>query len=326
VRKLCAISVDLDPIECYYRIHALGEPPLALRDVILRRALPRFGALFQRRGIPATLFVVGRDLDPAGNDAGPAAAQAARAQLGNLARQGHELGNHSYSHPYQMARLDEGRVAEEIRRTHELLAAAGGKAPVGFRAPGYDLSTRMLAELEALGYLYDSSIFPAPLYYTAKLGVMAAMRLMGKKTGAVVTSPKALLAPTDPYRPNSRAPWRRGQSSLVELPIGVTPWLGVPAFGTSLVMAPDRVRADILEQMRARPLYNLECHGIDLIDADSDGIPGGLVAKQPDLKVPLDRKLRSLEATLDRLAPEYDFVTLREVARTVQRGSFAAAG
>ena len=50
---LVAVSVDLDPIPCYYRIHALGSPPDELRDVVLRRALPRLVEIFARHRVPA---------------------------------------------------------------------------------------------------------------------------------------------------------------------------------------------------------------------------------------------------------------------------------
>ena len=39
MRRVCALSVDVDPIACYTRIHGLGEPSEALREVIERRAL-----------------------------------------------------------------------------------------------------------------------------------------------------------------------------------------------------------------------------------------------------------------------------------------------
>jgi peptidoglycan-N-acetylglucosamine deacetylase len=314
-RKQCSVSVDLDPIACYYRIHALGTWPAALTDVILRRTVPRFLEIFARHGVHGTFFVVGSDLAAAGG-----AAQAARRLVRDMVAAGHEVANHSYTHPYDMARLSRPRVAEEIARSHDEIAAAAGAAPIGFRAPGYDLSPVMLDELAARSYLYDSSIFPAPGYYALKAGVMAGLRLLGKKSGAVMTDPRALLAPPTPYRPSSTAPWRRGQSPLVELPIAVTPGLRIPAIGTSLVVAPTRFRAMTLEAMRRRAFFNLELHGIDLADADQDGIPSELVARQPDLRASLLHKQRALEATLDRLAGDYDFVPLREVARQVQRG------
>lgn len=316
MRRLCSISIDVDPIPCYYRIHALGPPPDELRDLIMRRCVPRFAELFSRRGIAATFFVVGQDLDAS---AVGASARAARHLIASLVETGHEIGNHSYSHPYDLARLSPEVVAGEITRAHEILGAATGTPVRGFRAPGYDVSGAMIETLLRLGYTYDSSIFPAPGYYAAKATVMGLMSLAGRPTGAVLTNPRALLAPPEPYRPAVTAPWRRGQAALVELPIAVTPGLRVPAIGTSLLLAPPWLRSRWLEAMKRRRFFNLELHGIDLADAELDGIPGELVRRQPDLRAPLARKLRALEATIDRLAADYDFVPLREAAAWAHR-------
>jgi peptidoglycan/xylan/chitin deacetylase (PgdA/CDA1 family) len=307
--RFCSVSVDLDPLHCYYTIHGLGEPRGDLRDLVLTRALPRFAELLARRGIAATLFVVGSDLDEAH----------ARARLGELARDGHELGNHSFTHPYAMGRLDAARVGEEVGRCHDRLTEVAGAPPVGFRAPGYDLSPTMIEALMARSYRYDSSIFPAPLYWGAKALIMGAMAAAGRPTGAVLGDPRALAAPRRPYRPDPRAPWRRGQAPLVELPVTVSPWLRVPAISTSVLLAPDRLRARLLESLRGEPFFNFLLHGVDLLDAEEDGIPGELVQREPVLRTPLLAKRRALEATLDRLAQDFRFLRLRDVAAEVQR-------
>jgi hypothetical protein len=316
VRRICSVTIDLDPLRCYYEIHALGEPPATLAQVVLRRALPRFADLFARRGLHATFFVVGADLD-AGGDAKQALA--AGAELRALAAAGHEIGNHSQSHRYDMARLGADEAFAEMEGAHRRIAEAVGRPPVGFRAPGYDVSAAMIAAAGRLGYCYDSSIFPAPLYWTAKAMVMGAMALAGRPSGAVLVDPRGLAAPLEPYRPDARAPWRRGQATLVELPISVTAGLRIPVIGTSLLLAPTAVRAHLLEGMRRRRFFNFELHGVDLIDADQDGIPAAVVAREPALRAPLVVKRRALEATLDRLAPDFRFVTLAEAAAEVQR-------
>jgi hypothetical protein len=71
--------------------------------------------------------------------------------------------------------------------------------------------------------------------------------------------------------------------------------------------------------MARRPFFNLELHGIDLADADADGIPGLLVARQPDLRVALARKRAALEEILGALAETFEIVTLGEAAAWVQR-------
>jgi hypothetical protein len=318
-RGVCAVSIDLDAIGCYYRIHGLGAAPPELAHVVLERALPRAANLFAARGIPVTWFVVGRDADADAALPDRAARAENAARLAVIARHGGELGNHSYSHPYELARLDAATVDAEIAGCDRVLRSITGAAPRGFRAPGYDVSPAMLEALARRGYRYDSSIFPAPGYYAAKAAVMAALALAGRPSGAVLTNPRALAAPAAPYRPSMTAPWRRGQAPLVELPIAVTPWARLPAIGTSLIVAPAPVRARLVAAMRGRAFFNFELHGIDFADADRDGIPGELVARQPDLRLPVAEKLARLEALLDDLGRSWTFATLGEVARDVQR-------
>ena len=289
--RRCAVSIDLDGIGCYYKIHALGAPPDELAHTILERALPRAAALFARRKLHVTWFVVGRDADASLPD--PAcAANAERLRARHAA--GDELGNHSYSHFYELARLPPPTIHDEIAGCDRVLRSIAGSeraAVPGFRAPGYDVSAAMMMSLARLGYRYDSSIFPSPSYYAAKAAVMAALALGGRPSGAVMIDPRALAAPTDPYRPAMNAPWSRGQAPLVELPVAVTPWSRLPAIGTSLLVAPAVLRDRLVAWMARRELFNFELHGIDFADAERDGIPGELVERQPDLRVPIDDKL-----------------------------------
>lgn len=314
-RRTAAVSIDLDAIACYYRIYGLGPAPRELDHVILERALPRAARLFASRGIHVTYFVVGRDADAAID-----ADRAANAQrLAELARAGDELGNHSYSHPYELARLDPVKIDDEIGSCDRVLRAIAGTPIRGFRAPGYDVSPAMLDALARRNYHYDSSIFPAPGYYAAKAAVMAALAVIRKPSGAVLANPRQLIAPTEPYRPAMKAPWRKGQAPLVELPVAVTPWTRLPAIGTSLIAAPDAIRARIFTAMATRPLFNFELHGIDFADAEKDGIPGELVSRAPELRLPIAVKLDRLAAILDQLAETRELVTLAEVAADAQR-------
>ena len=132
---------------------ARGAPRGGPLRLILRRCLPRFAELFDRHGVRATFFVVGRDLeeDPEG-----------RRLLEQLAAAGHELANHSYAHPYELTRLPAGAHRRGDRsRPRARSPPAPGRAPVGFRAPGYETSAEVIDLLVERGYAYDSSAFPA---------------------------------------------------------------------------------------------------------------------------------------------------------------------
>jgi len=287
---LVSVSVDLDAIECYFRIHALpGPPPPAARHAVLRRCLPRLAELFARHGVTPTWFVVGRDLEEDGEG---------KRLLVELAGAGHELANHSYSHPYDLVRLGRARIAEEIDRAHAAVADAAGRAPVGFRAPGYEISAPVIDHLCARGYRYDSSAYPAVPYYLAKAAIMGAMRVLGRKSGSILGTPRVLRAPLQPYHPSAEDPYRPGQQPLLEAPMAVTPLLRVPVIGTSLITAPPFLRKRLVAAALRAPFFNLELHGIDLCDAESDGLPPALIAKQHDLRWPLARKLEALDATL----------------------------
>jgi peptidoglycan/xylan/chitin deacetylase (PgdA/CDA1 family) len=288
--RVVSVSVDLDPIECYWRIHALpGAPPVDGRHAILRRCLPRFAELFARHGVRATFFVVARDLE---EDA------EGRARLAELARDGHELASHTYSHPYDLVWLPSAEIAGEIDRAHDLVGACAGAAPCGFRAPGYAISSELIEMLRARHYRYDSSAFPSLAYYGAKAAVMGAMRLFGRPSGSILDTPRVLGAPRAPYRPAAGAPYRKGALDIIELPMSVTPLARLPVYGTSLVTAPAWLRRHLVRTALRAPFFNLELHGIDLADAAADEIPPALVARQPDLRRPLAHKLAALDETL----------------------------
>jgi peptidoglycan/xylan/chitin deacetylase (PgdA/CDA1 family) len=307
--RVVSVSVDLDAIACYHRIHALPEPPGEARFAVLRRCLPRFAELFARHGVRATFFVVGADLD---EDA------EGRAALAALAAAGHELGNHTATHPYDFVRLGPARIAEEIDRGHAAIAACAGAAPVGFRAPGYEISPTVIEALAARGYRYDSSVLPSPPYYAAKALVMGGMRLVGRRSHSILGDARAPFSPRAPYPiAGSGSPYRAaaGAAPLVELPITVTPLLRVHVIGTTLVLAPGWLRRRLVAGALAGPFFNLELHGIDLADADGDGLPPALVARQPDLRRPLVDKLAALDATLaEARAAGAHFATLAEAA------------
>jgi peptidoglycan/xylan/chitin deacetylase (PgdA/CDA1 family) len=305
--NIAAVSVDLDAVGCYWRIHALpGQPPPAARHAVLRRCLPRFAALFTRAGVKATFFVVGQDLD---EDA------EGRSLLAALAAEGHELASHSFTHPYDLVRRARAEIAGEIDRAHAAIESCAGRPPVGFRAPGYEVSADVIDLLCERSYRYDSSVFPSIPYYGAKAAVMAGMRVLGKRSGSILGSSRVLGAPTAPYHPAVGDPYRRGNLPILELPIAVTPRLRLPVIGTSVITFPGWVRRSMVAAAVRQSMFNLELHGIDLCDAAADGMPAELIARQPDLRRPLSAKLTALEATLaEAQAAGARFLTLADAA------------
>jgi peptidoglycan/xylan/chitin deacetylase (PgdA/CDA1 family) len=308
-RRLCSISVDLDETPNYFQIHDLPPPdPISPgAHAVYDAALPRLARFADAEDHPLTLFAIGQDL------ARPANARALR----DLCDRGHAVENHSFSHPYDLTRLPPKTIEREIEDGARAILEATGRRPSGFRAPGYAISDPVLDALETLGARFDSSVFPCPPYYSAKALVMGAMRLTGRHSRAVLDSPRVLTAPARPYRPGR--PWhRRGNRPVVELPIQVTPILRLPVIGTSVGLAGPTIARLLAKMCSREPFVNLELHGMDVLSPD-DGL-ADLVPRQPELRTPLDRRLRALSAFVDTLrSAGFAFVRLDEAAEELRR-------
>jgi hypothetical protein len=225
---------------------------------------------------------------------------------------GYELGNHTLGHHYDLTRRDGAEMRSELDLAQTAIEKATGQRPVGFRAPGYTVTDELLGLVENAGFLYDSSVFPCPLYWAAKRAAITAIRLRGRRSHSVLDTPNVLRAPRRPYR-IGHPYWKRG-GGLLELPIQVTRGPRLPFIGTSVTMAGPRVARQLARMVVGEPLVNLELHGIDVLDA-SDGLEG-LVKHQPDVKIPYKHKLESLAAVMQTLRDAgYSFVRLDEAAR-----------
>ncbi|NJK92917.1 MAG: polysaccharide deacetylase family protein [Blastochloris sp.] len=75
-----------------------------------------------KRNLTATFFMIGSKVERY-----PALAKA-------VADAGHEIGNHSFTHP-TLSSLSEDRVDQELERTQHAIAQATGQTPVWFRPP-----------------------------------------------------------------------------------------------------------------------------------------------------------------------------------------------
>jgi peptidoglycan-N-acetylglucosamine deacetylase len=251
---------------------------------VLRRALPRFLELFERAGVHATFFVIGSDLAAELDDDGAGVRVLARALA-----DGHELGNHSHAHAYDLVRWRPELQRADLIGCDAALRSLGAD-PVGFRAPGYTHDARLLGVVDGLGYRYDSSALPSPSYYAAKLAAIGWHRLRGRRSSSLVGGARTFLG--------GRAAHRIPHTSLWELPIttvGAARW---PLVGTFLLAGPQPVRR-VLERASARAgTLHLELHGIDLVDAEHDGIARELAALQPELRTPLVERTARLERFL----------------------------
>jgi peptidoglycan-N-acetylglucosamine deacetylase len=83
---------------------------------------PRLLDILKQRNIKATFFMIGQN------------AQANPTIVQRILAEGHEIGNHSWTHP-QLSKLSDDRVTEEITKTQNAIKNACGYTPVLLRPP-----------------------------------------------------------------------------------------------------------------------------------------------------------------------------------------------
>jgi len=130
--------------------------------------------LLHRHGARATFFVIGSAVD--GRDG------VVRA----TADAGHELGNHTWSHPNLLACEDE-RVRDELARTSDRIATVTVTPPSRFRAPHHAVDERIEAIACELGLRHTRSDVAPPDWHarwSAKL--TATFVLQQVRDGAVI--------------------------------------------------------------------------------------------------------------------------------------------
>jgi hypothetical protein len=308
-RPRAAVNVDIDGLYLYDRIHghaggsgnAVGFDPATHDPTVWTRGIPRFLDAFGQAGIQATFFVVAQDLAHAD----------VRAVLKDCVAAGHEIGSHSFTHPYNLSRLPPDAMGEELVRARHTLQDATGQAVLGFRAPGYVLSDALRTAIADAGHTWDSSRFPCPPYQLAKATFIQAYRLLGRPSGSLIEPVGVWVGPRKPYR--DRLPDGR---TLVELPVGVLPGMRVPFIGTSVLMWGEAGRKVLAPVIARSDWMNFECHAIDLTDHAGDGIPDRLKT-QPDQRVPLAKKGPLFQKVLSDLAHTHDVRTLGAWAATL---------
>ncbi|MEZ4454515.1 MAG: polysaccharide deacetylase family protein [Nannocystaceae bacterium] len=278
--KATIVSIDLDDVACYHAIHGLAAPTPVQQRIVLERCLPRLLALLEEVGARATFFVVGRDLARDLAAGGRGAALLRQAGEG-----GHELANHSFHHHYDLCTRPGPEIHADLERCDRLLRGLGAR-PSGFRAPGYTHDRRLLEQVAALGYRYDSSLLPSPTYYLAKVAMIAWKRLGGRRSLSMATGARSFVGRDRPFF--------RGDLGLWEVPISVDGPLRAPMVGT-LVLGGERATRAAID----RDYLHLELHALDLADPDTDGFDDALIRRQPELQSPLEVRSERLKRILN---------------------------
>lgn len=253
------LQVDVDGLWAVRACYGRPEGDAFENDPCWSEGVARLERLFREAGCEASFFLVGRDLELDGK----------RRIARKLLHRGFELGNHSYTHRLGLTLEPVGFISKEIRKTDKMLRQLGAE-PRGFRAPGYDIDSRVLRVVRREGYLYDASVLPTylpPLLRVADAWLARRWPSGKRQFGRFVYG----RAPREPYIPlaykiRKRNP-RPGPDSLVEIPVGTTPHLHLPLTAASLFgCTPARVRQIFSQLAEKRRPALLLLHAIDGTD------------------------------------------------------------
>lgn len=294
-KPLATIQVDVDGLAVLLAHH--GLPEHRERDTILLSALPRFVTLFARHQIKATFFVVARDLlDPEKQDL-----------IRSLVEAGHEIGNHTMNHPTSLSAMDAVAQEREIVEAEELMVERLGVAPVGFRAPNFDIDERVMTMLNNRNYVYDSSVLPmpyGPLLRWCKQRISSTRRVRSHYLGRTAYG----LAPLRPYLPAKFSIWRRGVNRMVEVPVTTMPFTRLPFhFSFNLAM---RVwgGGNLLFRMgyactnRLQIPLNYVFHACELADVPTDR----RLEKHWGLFLPVEERIAVMDSLLAAVTRGYE--------------------
>src|SRR5437879_258852 len=114
------IHVDVDNLWMYEQ--EFGIPIHSNREYIYSQSLPLFLELLKKTRSKATFMIIGQDLS----------LRACQGFCRKAIASGHEIANHSWSHPVSFGTMSYEQKKQEILKTHQQIAKVCGKTPVGF--------------------------------------------------------------------------------------------------------------------------------------------------------------------------------------------------
>ncbi len=308
-KPLASISLDLDNQWSYMKTH--GDAGWETFPSYLDTFVPHVLDALDSLNLKITFFIVGQD----------AALERNHAALSLIARQGHEIGNHSFHHEQWMAGHDRDQISREISDAAEAITAATGQRPRGFRGPGFAWNADLLDVLDEAGYLYDASTFPT---YIGPL----ARRYYFRQTQL---SPDEMEKRSDLFGGfgegrRSIKPYFWGLPSgrrILEIPVTTMPLFKTPfhlsyllhlsQYSTGLMLFYLKTALHLCRLTGTEPSFLL--HPLDLLGAEQ--VPA--LRFFPGMNLSSGHKMNVFRRVLGELGAHFTLVTMGEHARQIRQ-------
>lgn len=263
---MLSIHIDADDTDVYSKLDSKSK---RLGQTFIAEALHSAFEILNQFEIKAAVFVVGKNLER-------------NLQYINLLktniRNGHEIGNHSYSHAENFHKWSDKKKVKDIVAAHEIITDALKVKPRYFRGPGYSSSKGIQKKLLELNYKYDCT--KIPLMYSSILNLYFKTTRNNKKTFPNILRLKDLnFALSKP------------QGKLEEIRIHPNKIWGVPTYSTTLFHL-EYKKINIsknIEQIHTPFLF----HAIDFLEfTDRD-------SRIPALRIDSSKRISIIKEILD---------------------------
>jgi hypothetical protein len=313
MKRIGSISIDVDTLSSIYKGQGCRRPG-GYTFIEFRTGLENLAKFFSKYRINTTLFMVGNDFLHKDN----------HSFIKNISDDGHEIANHSMTHPQGFRWLALKEKESELDSMANLCHEIIGRRPVGFRAPGWNIDDATLPLLRKLGYTYDSSVFPTSFMPIMKFAHWSSMSKQEKANRTTMGESKYIFSPLRPYNVSNDSLGKRGGNPIIEFPISVTPILRIPFFATLLLFMGIGFFKILYRSIRMAGLpIHFQMHLSDFIDYSipelenqKPGMDIGAYIPQ-SLNTPLSKKLDLFTEFIDMAAQDYEFITLEKWAQKI---------
>lgn len=332
-KPLASVGLDADNFWSYKRTH--GDADWVERPSYLPILAERMVASFSTHAIKPTVFVVGADAAAAD---GPDFVQA-------MTDYGCEIGSHSYEHEPWLHLYSPQKLRDELKRTEDVIQAAGAPKPRGFRAPGFAMSPDLMRALVELDYDYDCSVLAT---WIGPFARQYYLRTNKDLTKSEREDRKALFGSMwDAALPNKPFTWKApcqhgapapvpgtqvstdGKGELIspavqltEVPVTVFPLVRVPIHasyviylsGYSMPVAKAYIRTALAFCKATGTQPSLLLHPLDLLDgSDAPGLEFF-----PGMNMQLAKKQEMLDFIIGEFNRHYTLVSVGEHAESIK--------
>ncbi len=307
-RPMASLSLDVDNLWSYMKIH--GDPGWEQRPSYLYTFVPYMLEVLERANARITFFIVGIDAEREEN----------HAALRSIVEAGHEVGNHSHEHEPWLHEYTPEQVRAELLNAHRAIERACGRAPDGFRGPGFSWSPEVLRALHELDYRYDASTLPTwlgPIARTYYFWTARLTREERERRKGLFGQARDGLRPVGPY-------WwdMGGDARLLEIPVTTIPVFRTPfhfsylaylaRFSRALMFAYLHTALTMCRLTGTEPSFLL--HPLDVIGGDK----APELAFFPGMDLSSEAKTELLLAVLGVIGRHFRLVPMGEHARACE--------